>query len=54
MESEDGKMLSSLVEKAEKKGKKPKKAIADGSYDSRKNFNYLNSNGIEPVIKTRN
>ena len=50
---EDGKMLSSLVEKAEKKGKKPNRAIADGSYDSRKNFNYLNSNGIEPVIKTR-
>ena len=50
----DGKMLSSLVEKAEKnKGIRPNKAIADGSYDSRKNFNYLNSNGIEPVIKTR-
>lgn len=50
----DGKMLPSLVEKAEKnKGKKPTKALADGSYDSRDNFNYLDGNGIEPVIKTR-
>jgi len=43
-----------LVEKAEKnKGRKPDRTIADGSYDSRRNFNYLDSNGIEPVIKTR-
>jgi len=36
-----------LVEKAEKnKGRKPDRAIAEG-------FNYLDSNGIEPVIKTR-
>ena len=47
-------MLSSLVEKAEKnKGKKPNRAIADGSYDSRDNFNYLAKKEIEPVIKTR-
>ena len=50
----DGKMLPSLVEKAEKnKGRKPNKATADGSYDRRENFNYLDKNGIEPVIKTR-
>jgi len=50
----DGKMLPSLVEKAEKnKGKKPTKALADGSYDSRDNFNYLADKGIEPVIKIR-
>ena len=50
----DGKMLPLLVQKAEKnKGMKPDKALADGSYDSRDNFNYLDSKGIEPVIKTR-
>jgi len=43
-----------LVEKAEKnKGRKPDRAIADGSYDSKGNFNYLDSNGTEPIIKTR-
>lgn len=26
--------------------------LGDSSYDSRDNFNYLNSKGIEPVIKT--
>jgi len=50
----DGEMLPLLVEDAEKnKGRKPDKAMADGSYDSRKNFDYLDSKGIEPVIKTR-
>ena len=50
----DGKMLKPLIEKAEKnRGKKPYKALADGAYDSRENFNYLSGKGIEPVIKTR-
>jgi len=50
----DGEMLPSLVEDAEKnKGRKPDRAMGDGSYDSRKNFDYLDSKGIEPVIKTR-
>ena len=29
------------------------KVIADGSYDSNENFQFLSSNGIEPAIKVR-
>ena len=51
----DGKMLKPLVKKAKKNigNKKIKRVYGDGAYDSRENFNYLNSEGIEPVIKTR-
>jgi hypothetical protein len=48
-------MLESLIEQVKEntKGKKIRRAYGDGGYDSGKNFNYLSSNGVEPVIKTR-
>ena len=51
----DGKMLKPLMEKAERNiGKgKIKQVTADGAYDSKENFEYLNSKGIEPAIKVR-
>ena len=51
----DGKMLKPLIEKAEKNvGKgKIKRVSADGAYDSKENFEYLDGKGIEPAIKTR-
>jgi hypothetical protein len=51
----DGKMLKPLIEKAEKNvGKgKIKQATADGAYDSKQNFEYLDGKGIEPAVKTR-
>jgi len=51
----DGKMLEPLVEKAKKTigNKKIERMYGDGSYDSRKNFNYLEKEEIEPIIKTR-
>jgi len=33
--------------------KKIKATYADGAYDSKENFNYLDSEGIEPIIKIR-
>ena len=51
----DGEMLEPLVEKAKKTigNKKIERMYGDGSYDSRKNFNYLEKEEIEPIIKTR-
>ncbi len=51
----DGKMLKPLIEKVERNvGKgKIKQVTADGAYDSKENFEYLNNKGIEPAIKTR-
>ena len=51
----DGKMLKPLLENAEKNvGKgKIKRVSADGAYDSKENFEYLEGKGIEPAIKTR-
>lgn len=51
----DGKMLKPLVEKTEKNvGKeKIKRVSADGAYDSKENFDYLDGKGIEPAIKMR-
>lgn len=50
-----GTMLKPLVKKAKKTigNKKIDRIYGDGSYDSRENFNYLEKEGIEPVIKTR-
>jgi len=51
----DGKMLQPLIKQAKRnsKGKKIRSVYADGAYDSRDNFNFLNEEGIEPIIKTR-
>jgi hypothetical protein len=48
----DGGMLQPLVEEASRKGKIAK-AIGDGAYDTKRNFRYLDANGIEPIIKVR-
>lgn len=48
----DSQELTTLVEESKKKGK-VSKVLADGAYDSKKNFNYLAMNGIIPAIKTR-
>jgi len=45
-------MLKPLIEKANKKAK-IKRALADGAFDSRENFNCLSQMGIEPGIKVR-
>ena len=48
----DGKMLQPLVEGASTKAKVVK-VLADGGYDSKQNFHYLDGKGIEPVIRVR-
>ena len=48
----DGRMLQPLVEEASEKVKIAK-ALGDGSYDSKRNFSYLDAKGIEPAIKVR-
>jgi len=50
----DGKMLKPLIKQAKKNVKgKIKATYGDGAYDSRDNFNFLDKQGIEPIIKTR-
>ncbi len=51
----DGTLLKTLVDKAERNvgNKKIKRALGDGSYDSRENFDYLNDKRIEAGIKIR-
>ena len=46
----DGKLLKKLVDEASQKAK-VNKVLADGAYDSKKNFRYLTEKKIEPVIK---
>ena len=48
----DRRMLIPLVEKASANAKVTS-VIADGAYDSREIFSYLDRNGMEPVIKVR-
>jgi DDE family transposase len=48
----DRRMLVPLVEEASSKANVTR-AIADGAYDSREIFRYLDQKGIEPVIKVR-
>jgi hypothetical protein len=48
----DGRMLKPLVEEASEKANIGK-ALADGAYDSKKNFTYLAGKGIEPAIRVR-
>lgn len=51
----DGKMLKPLMRQAKRNitGGKIKAVYGDGTYDSRDNFNFLDSKEIEPIIKTR-
>ena len=49
----DGKRLKRLVSRAKKNGVRVKRALADGAYDSKDNFNYLSKKGIKPVIRVR-
>ena len=51
----DGKMLKPLIKDAKKNanGRKIKAVYGDGGYDSKENFNFLDKEGIEPIIKTR-
>jgi hypothetical protein len=51
-EVHDGKMLSKLVDNAPENNN-VKGALADGMYDSNRNFRYLSKNHIKPGIKTR-
>jgi hypothetical protein len=48
----DGERLKKLVDEASRKAK-VNKVLADGAYDSKKNFRYLTDKGIEPIIKVR-
>jgi hypothetical protein len=48
----DRRMLVPLVEEASSRASVTR-AIADGAYDSREIFSYLDKNGIEPVVKVR-
>ncbi|MCL4436016.1 MAG: IS5 family transposase [Thaumarchaeota archaeon] len=48
----DGRMLKPLLDEASSKVKVVK-AVADGAYDSKDNFRYLDNLKIEPVIKVR-
>ena len=52
-EVHDGKMLKKLVDHASENNNNVKVALADGMYDSNKNFRYLSRNHIKPGIKTR-
>ncbi|MGC8695457.1 MAG: IS5 family transposase [Conexivisphaera sp.] len=48
----DGRMMRSLVEGAEGRVHVGR-LLADGAYDSRENFSFLEERGIEPVIRVR-
>jgi len=48
----DGRILQPLVEEASKKAKIAK-TMADGAYDTKRNFHYLDAKKIEPIIKVR-
>ena len=49
----EGKRMKGLVKRARQNRVNVKRALADGAYDSRENFRYLDENGIEPVIRVR-
>ena len=51
-EVHDGKVLKKLIDNASENNK-VKRVLADGMYDSNKNFRYLSKYHIKPAIKTR-
>ena len=48
----DGKMLKKLVDNVSE-NKDVKKVLADGAYDSKDNFRYIDKMKIEPIIRVR-
>ncbi|MBV9178597.1 MAG: IS5 family transposase [Nitrososphaeraceae archaeon] len=52
-EVHDGKVLKKLVDSASENNNHVKGVLADGMYDSNKNFRYLSKNHIKPGIMTR-
>ena len=48
----DGTRLENLVEESSRKVE-VKGVIGDGAYDSRRNFNFLDEKGMEPIIRVR-
>jgi hypothetical protein len=52
-EVHDGKMLKKLIDNASSANNNVKGALADGMYESNKNFRYLSKNHIKAGIKTR-
>ena len=51
-EVHDGKVLNKLIDDASENNK-VRSVLADGMYDSNRNFRYLSKNHIKPGIKTR-
>jgi len=51
-EVHDSKVMKKLVDRVSKNND-VKRVLADGAYDSKKNFQYLYDNGIESAIKVR-
>ncbi len=51
-ETSDGRMLQPLVQRAASRAH-VSRVVADGAYDSRANFRYLDGHGIEQVIRVR-
>lgn len=49
----DSKRLKRLVSRAKKNGVRVRRVLGDGAYDSKDNFNFLDRNGIKPVIRVR-
>ena len=49
----DGRRLKRLVNRAKKNNVRVKRALGDGAYDSKANFNFLSGKGIKPVIRVR-
>src|SRR4249920_2671181 len=52
-EVHDSRMLKKLVDNASSGGNHADGTLADGMYDSNKNFRYLSTHNIKPGIKTR-
>ena len=52
-EVHDSRMLKKLVDNASSGGNHADGILADGMYDSNKNFRYLSTHNIKPGIKTR-
>src|SRR5713226_4729605 len=49
----DGRRLKRLVNRASENGVRMKRVLADGAYDSRANFKFLDKRHIKPVIRVR-
>jgi Transposase DDE domain len=50
----DGKMLKPLIQQQQQQQQQNiTRVIADGTYDFKDNFSYLDSLGIKPIIKVR-